>query len=100
MNIDPIEQALEVIRGCWKEPSASDLDLAIATAMCAQEITDWLVASVYTYKSTDTPKAYTVILWRPMNQAESLAKIQIKPVTVHWDVNTEKFVVVNMSRLQ
>lgn len=100
--IDPLEQAIDVIKGCWKEPEAgtSDVDLAVATAMCAQEITDWLVASVYTYQSKDSPKSFVVILWRPMNTPDSMSKIQIKPVMVNWSLETEKFVVVSMSRLQ
>jgi hypothetical protein len=102
MSIDPIAQAIEVIKQCWKEPEAqtSDIEYAIATAMYAQQDNDWLVASVYTNQSKDSPKVFTVILWRSLNSPESTSKIQIKPVLVHWDVELEKFVVVTMSRLQ
>jgi len=101
MSFDPIEQAIEVVRGCWKEEAqTSDIELAIATAMTAQEANDWLVASVYTHSSKDSPKSFTVILWRSFNSPESAAKIQIKPVLVHWNVEIEKFIVVSMSRLQ
>lgn len=102
MSIDPLEQAIEIIKGCWKTPEAqtSDIEYAIATAMYAQEVTDWLVASVYTHQSKDSPKSFVVILWRSFNSPESSSKIQIKPVLVHWDVEQEKFIVVVMSRLQ
>jgi hypothetical protein len=104
--IDPLEQAIDVVRQYWpKEEAApsgnfSMLDSAKKKALEAQDDRDWAVASVFRYKTLDSPSAFIVLLWRPLGTGDTIAKIQIKPVLVHWNVDIEDFILVELSRLE
>lgn len=102
--IDPIEQAIDVLRQHWKEDipvaTLSYQEQAKKRAVESQEEHDWLVASIFNYITRDTPKAYIVILWRSLGTGDTVAKIQIKPVLVHWNVDLDEFMIVDITRIE
>jgi hypothetical protein len=103
--IDPLEQAIAVVKQFWpQEPlpegQFSLLEAAKRKALASQDDRDWAIASVFRYKTSDSPSAFIVLLWRTVGTGDSVSKIQVKPVVVHWNVDIEDFCIVDLSRLE